>query len=50
MTRFCVFMAVLALFGCFLNAVQQRGHMMAWSLIVAVLWIGAALYWSGQFG
>jgi hypothetical protein len=46
MTYVFLFLAGVALVSCYLNAVLQRSYMMAWSTIVAAIWIALAYWWA----
>lgn len=48
----CVFylLAALAFVGFFYRSKIRDGHGMAYSAVMVIIWIAAALWWSGKIG
>ncbi|MER9545605.1 hypothetical protein NKI72_26730 [Mesorhizobium sp. M0437] len=50
MTYLFLFFAFGALAGILHNSLRRNGHGMAYSAVMLVIWIVAALWWSGRVG
>lgn len=46
---FCL-LAAVAFTGVFINSRRKNGHGMAYSAVMVIIWIAAALWWSGKIG
>ncbi|MES0034705.1 hypothetical protein NKJ74_05400 [Mesorhizobium sp. M0046] len=50
MTYVFWFCAVAALAGLCIQSSRRNGHGMAYSAVMVVIWVLAALWWSGRIG
>ncbi|MER8786305.1 hypothetical protein NKJ73_23700 [Mesorhizobium sp. M0074] len=50
MVYFFALCSFLALLGFFINSKRRNGHGMAYSAAMIVIWMLAALWWSGRIG